>query len=296
MRNNEITPEQHQIHFEAVKNIIFSIEDKFEQLILSSDLCFEKESMFAIQLFSSNTYLSKVGFDNPVSVASAMLNIAGVGLSLNPATKFAHLVPRQGMVVLDIPYGGLIEIATSSGSIKWAKAVEVFANDQFEFLGVNQEPIHKFDPFAKAEDRGAFIGVYCIAKTVDNEKLIGTMSADEIHKIRALSKAYNSSNGPSGPWLDFPGPMRKKTIIKREYNTWPKGKVNSHRLHTAIDVLNQHEGLTDVYLNEQNNNFSTVSKSYDPKDYEMKYDADKISDEVKRKVLQLISRAEQSNM
>jgi recombination protein RecT len=37
--------------------------------------------------------------------------VAAIGITLNPASKLAYLVPRDGMVCLDISYMGLLHRA-----------------------------------------------------------------------------------------------------------------------------------------------------------------------------------------
>lgn len=172
------------------------------------------------------------------SLCDAVINVAAIGLSLNPALKFAYLVPRDGRCCLDVSYMGLIKIATDTGSIKWAQAEVVCSADTFEYRGPTEKPMHVCDPFNS--DRGEVTGVYCVAKTVDGDYLTEVMSLAEIHKVRDMSPAYTRSK--KGPWVTFPNEMAKKAVIKRASKTWPKSDT-SNRLETAIAVVNEHEGI-----------------------------------------------------
>ncbi|MEG7982429.1 recombinase RecT, partial [Listeria monocytogenes] len=67
-------------------------------------------------------YLMKMALGNPDSVRRAIMACAIIGITLDPASKFAYLVPRDGEVKLDISYMGLMEIAVRSGSIRFARA------------------------------------------------------------------------------------------------------------------------------------------------------------------------------
>ena len=87
---------------------------------------FEKEQIFAIQALMKTDYAMQVANNNPGSVKLAMANVASIGLTLNPANAYAYLVPRDGAIVLDISYKGLIKVATDAGSILWAKADLVY--------------------------------------------------------------------------------------------------------------------------------------------------------------------------
>jgi recombination protein RecT len=225
-------------------SLIESAKDKFMQIIGNDKTVqYEKESMFAFQALTKSEYIYGVAMQNPNSVINAVINIASVGLSLNPATSYAFLVPRDKAICLDISYQGLIKIATDSGSIMWAKADLVYTNDKFDYHGPAKIPSHSANPFSK--DRGEFYGVYCIAKTRDGDYLIETMSADEINNIKNESSSIKSAKTDwaiqQSPWSRYFGEMAKKTCIKRASKTWPKTD-RSERIQTAIDVIHEHEG------------------------------------------------------
>lgn len=198
---------------------------------------FTKEASFAAQLVYKNSTALATAQKNPDSLHHAMTNVASVGLSLNPATAYAYLVPRDGAICLDISYRGLIKIATDTGSIMWAQADVVYESDKFDYHGPAQIPTHTADPFSK--ERGEVVGVYCIAKTCDGDYLIQTMTEEEIQDIRGKSPSANSNYSP---WKTFPNEMRKKAVIKRASKTWPKTERHE-RLDNAIEYINQSEGI-----------------------------------------------------
>jgi len=218
---------------------ISAAKNKFNQI---GGMDYDKESMFAMQAIVKNDYILGAAMKNPQSVRNAVINIAAVGLSLNPATKNAYLVPRDGEICLDISYIGLIKIATDTGSILWAKAEVVYETEQFIYNGPSDKPTHNADVFNP--ERGEMIGVYCIAKTVDGEFLIETMTAADILDIKGKSKGTDSKYSP---WKTFTGEMWKKAVIKRASKTWPKTE-RSDRFDNAVHILNESEGLKDKYL------------------------------------------------
>ncbi|PUV27660.1 DNA recombinase [Cronobacter sakazakii] len=189
-----------------------------------------KESQFAIQLFQKNDFLAKTAINNPISAQNAIINVAAIGITLNPASKLAYLVPRDGMVCLDISYMGLLHLAQSSGSIKWGQCKLVCANDTYESNGLDKAPTHKYNAFG---DRGEVVGGYCTVKTPDGDYLTEEMSLAEIKAVEATSKAKN------GPWKNFWEEMARKTIVKRAGKYWPKAQ----RLDNAIHLLNDDEGM-----------------------------------------------------
>jgi len=211
-------------------------EPLFVGALTDSSLTWAKECQFAIQLFQRNQKLAETAVANPTSAQNAIINVAAIGISLNPASKLAYLVPRDGMVCLDISYMGLLHIAQSAGVIKWGQCKLVHASDQYETLGLDKAPAHKYAPFATPDDRGPVIGGYCTVKTADGDYLTEEMSYAEIEEIRKVSKAGSSVKGP---WVNFWSEMARKTIVKRAYKYWPR----ADRLDNAVDVLNETEGV-----------------------------------------------------
>jgi len=210
-----------------------------------TNLSFNVEQEFAIEAMTKNPYLFQTAQNNPASLQASMKKVAMVGLSLNSASQYAYLVPRSrkignqymGEVCLDISYKGLIKIATDTGSIKWAQAEIVREADSFNYKGPAEKPEHTCNPFQK--DRGDIVGVYCIAKTSDNDYLVEIMTEQECMEIAGKSEAFKKG---FGPWKEFGGEMRKKAVIKRASKTWPKTD-KSERIQTAVEVLNEHEGI-----------------------------------------------------
>ena len=196
-------------------------EPLFCGALTDQSVTWAKESQFAIQYFQKMTS-AKTALGNPTSAQNAIINVAAIGITLNPASKLAYLVPRDGMVCLDISYMGLLHLAQSTGSIKWGQCKLVFANDTYESNGRTQ---HRLTNTTLSE-RGAVVGGYCTVKTADGDYLTEEMSLAEIKAVEATSKAKN------GPWKTFWEEMARKTIVKRASKYWPKAQ----RLDSAIHL------------------------------------------------------------
>lgn len=226
--------------FENIKQIVKSIEPEFNQLAkIHGAVNYQKEASFALQILAEKPYTAQIAIANPDSFKRAIINVAAIGLSLNPVLKEAYLVPRDGMICLDISYRGLRKSAEESGSIKWAQAEIVREKDTFKYLGMGKEPIHEFNPFAV--DRGEIVGGYCLAKTHDGEFILSMMPADEILSIRDRSASYKSfeKDGKQTPWKTDVNEMIKKTLIKRGSKSWPTTNTkDDQRFAKAIDVSN----------------------------------------------------------
>jgi recombination protein RecT len=230
-------------NIKPVQKTITAVEPSFEELAeIHGAVNFKAEASFALQSLKQNNYLLKVAEQNPFSLQDAVLNVAAIGLTLNPAHNYAYLVPRSGKVCLDISYRGFIQLACDSGAIKWVQAELVRENDDFLYKGVGIRPEHNMRPFG---DRGKIVGAYAVAKTEDSEFLTTPMSIDEIYEIRDRTetwKKFKEGKIQSSPWSTDEGEMIKKTVIKRAYKTWPKND-KLERLSKAVDVVNLQEGI-----------------------------------------------------
>lgn len=219
---------------------IFSSKDRF--VLSAADLVkYDDETIFAMQQLTKvsggKQYALEVANRNPGSVKLAMLNVAATGLTLNPAYGYAYLVPRDGAIVLDVSYKGILKIATDTGAILWGRADVVRERDRFVYRGPAAEPI--FETENVFGDRGAVVGAYCVAKTREGDVMCGVMSAAELAMVRNCSDLW--AKYQKGPWKDFPDEMSKKAVIKRDAKTWPRtGK--SGKLFEAIELANQAEG------------------------------------------------------
>ena len=235
MANNKQQIAHKDVWGEAVRKA----KDRFEALAKSNALRMDygAEALYATQALMSSDYLSKVASENPTSLQMAIVNVAAVGLTLNPARGLAALVPRDGAIRLDIMYRGLVHIAVETGSILWAKAELVYSKDKYVHNGPCAAPTHVFDPFGP---RGDVIGGYCLAKMPDGEFMVETMAESEFVKVRNASSAWTKGGtGKKGPWEAWPDEMRKKTLVKRASKSWP---AKTPRLATAMQILNEDNG------------------------------------------------------
>lgn len=240
-------------------------KERFLQ-IAPAEMKFETEKGFAVQILKNNDYLMTVAQNHPVSLMQAVTNVAAIGLSLNPAEKQAYLIPRsvkgeKGYVTkifLEPSYMGLIKLATDSGSIKWVQAYPVYASDEFMFMGAGEKPAHKFNPFDAADKRGAFVGVYCVAKTVDGDHLVAMMSAEQVESIRDRSEQWKKSK--SGPWATDFIEQAKKSVIRQAFKTWPR--TNLHRMAAAVEISNDNEGFEPILTSPNLGDYTAEMKEY----------------------------------
>ena len=213
--------------------------DVFNSVSCDTSISFDRESKFAIQILQSNDYLGKIAMQNQNSLVAAITNLSAIGLSLNPASKLAYLVPRKGAVCLDVSYLGMMHIAQQCGAIQWGQAIIVRENDSFELQPIGQAPFHKYNPFSK--DRGEIIGCYVVVKTDTNDFLTDAIPISKIYSVRDRSeawKAYVKDKSKLCPWVTDAEEMILKTNVKHASKMWPRRE----RLDNAIHYLNTDGG------------------------------------------------------
>jgi recombination protein RecT len=228
--------------YEVAKDLVLSSEYDFKKLADAHGAVeWEKEASFAVQALKNNNYLCGIAYSNPDSLKMAVVNVAAIGLTLNPVRALAYLVPRDGRVSLDVSYRGYIQLAIDSGAIEWAKAEVVCEKDEFEYNGMGREPSHRFHPFS---ERGNPVGAYCVVKTKTGDYLVEMMSIEDIFNIRDRSKSYQAykKKGVSCPWVTDESEMIRKTVIRRAYKSWPIPSDSTERLDTVMDAtMEDHE-------------------------------------------------------
>ena len=217
----------------TIENSINTIESDFNEIACNSEK-FKREALFSMQLLSKNTFLQKIAIGNPQSLRDAVLNVATLDVSLNPSQRHAYLVPRKGVVTLDISYMGLAHLAVKSGAVQFMQARIVYSKDTFTVGSIGNAPVHNYSPFG---DRGGKIGVYCLSKLSTGDVLIETMSLDDVYQIRNRSESFKKGHGP---WITDEDEMIKKTVIKRAFKMLPAH--NSNLFNNASDYLNNDNG------------------------------------------------------
>lgn len=212
----------------TIESIIGEVQDLFEQVSVDRSISFQRESEFAIQALYANEFARGIALKNPQSVRNAVVNLAAIGISLNPARRQAYLVPRSGAIALDVSYIGMLDMAIATGSIAWGQAELVYETDQFKLNGIDKQPTHLRDPFSA--DRGNLRGVYCVVKTRDGDYLTTTMSAAEVDAIRSRSE---SGKRGGGPWKTDYNAMALKSVVRKGSKFWPR----SERLDKAVEHM-----------------------------------------------------------
>lgn len=231
----------------VVEQSIAKIQPTFEKIArpMGNLVRYQEEAGFALQAMRRSPYMQRCV---PQTIEDAVVNIAAVGLSLNPILGHGFLIPRrQGSHVIccfDPGYRGLIKLATDGGLVTMIQAAAVYEEEvnlgNFKLTrGTSPSVLHDTDPLQKLEDMGEIVGAYCVAY-IKRAPVPHTtwMPIDDIMKAASRSEAFNPRDPkkkPSGPWVTDFQEMCVKTAIKRARKQWPGG---NKRLDQAIRLSN----------------------------------------------------------
>lgn len=212
---------------------------------------FQKEVSFAIQHAIKNPYLQKC---EPNSVLRAVMNIAQVGLTLNPVSKFAYLIPRynnaakQLECVLEPSYIGLSKLLTDSGSVTSIECQLIHEGDLIKVdMASDQKILNHVPYFLNGKPKGGILGVYSNATLPDGSKHVEVMSFADLCEIKERSeswKAYQAKKINTCTWVTDEGEMSRKTIIKRHSKYLPKSE-RTDKFDKAVDLDNQVNGFRE---------------------------------------------------
>lgn len=181
--------------------ILAKQEDKFVEIVkgAQTDVNFKQEMLYAAQAMMKNDYLCNTALNNPLSLRNAFSQVAACGLTLNPARSLCYLVPREGQIVLDVSYKGMIKTAVNDGAIRDCIVELVYSNDKFDYRGKRHSPTHVFNPFDTKERRGDFIGAFVEVSLPDGRVHVEAVTAEEINKAREASDLWKRKK--KGPWV-----------------------------------------------------------------------------------------------
>jgi len=215
------------------------------------DSAFAREISFAIQHATKNPYLKQCTQN---SVLRAVMNVAQVGLTLNPVSKYAYLIPRYNSqskeleCVLDPSYIGLAKLLTDSGSVTSIECHLIYEGDDIQVDLASEQKILKHTPyFLNKKLKGGILGVYSVAILPDKSKHVEVMSFVELNEIRDRSesyKAFKDNKIKTCTWVTDEGEMCRKTVIKRHSKYLPKSERTA-KLERAIELDNETNGFRE---------------------------------------------------
>lgn len=213
---------------------------------------FMKEISFAIQHIHKTPLLLKC---TQVSILRSVINLAQVGLTLNPVSKFAYLIPRYNgktkemECVLEPDYRGFCKLLTDSGAVTSLTANVIYEGDKAIVDLASPEKVKEHIPyFMVGQGKGKIIAVYSIATLPDGSKHFEGMSYGDVLEIRDRSesyKAFMAGKIPTCIWVSDEQEMCRKTVIKRHYKYLPKSQ-GMEKFEKAVELDNELHGFREA--------------------------------------------------
>lgn len=161
---------------------------------------------------------------SPESVLASMMACVHLDLMPNTSEGLAYIIPYGTVAQFQLGYKGLVELAYRSGVTKSINAELVFAEDVFELeLGTERKLVHK--PSFAVTDRTDYskcTAVYATAKLNNGEYVFEVLTKQDLEKVKKSSQAASS-----GPWVQWPEAMAKKTAVKRLLKLLPSSTTDN---------------------------------------------------------------------
>jgi recombination protein RecT len=277
-------------------DMFMPIRDRFVRMM--GEETFQREASFALQLMEENADLRSA---TRTSLLGAVMNVANIGLTLNPVLKQAYLITRKTKVrgsdgieryekraALMPSYVGLMKLATDLGVVRKFEAQAVYEGDKIN-LDLGTKQVSHTPYWLNGNERGKLIGCYGIATLDDGSKIVEAIGADELKLIRSKSdsekaklKAIKQGEAVNATvWDEWEGEMVRKAVLKRLFKYVPKTERNLP-LMNAIAIDNEDFDLeTEV---DENNPRALVRKVLETWKTYRGSDRDEIQDLCKSKL------------
>ena len=143
-----------------------------------------------------------------LSVLTAVMKAAELGLDCSGTLGSAYLVPYKSDCQLVIGYRGMIDLARRSGQVRSIEARVAYEGEEFTVeLGTEPRIVHR----PNVDDKpGAFRLAYAVAKLAGGGTQFEVMNKVQVDAIRQASPGRDKD-----PWRLHYGEMARKTVIRR---------------------------------------------------------------------------------
>jgi recombination protein RecT len=179
--------------------------------------------------------VNRVSNCEPASVATAVYNLAFLGLFPGSALGHAYFVPFKGKATLIPGYKGFLDLAFGTGFLRDIHCDVICRDEPFEYWKDETGPrLNHRPPLDRRMNRETIIGAYCLYHTRDGGYGIKVINREDIQKSDKGRDVWNS---------DFAS-MVLKTAVRRASKEW---KLTG-RLGRAIELDERYERDEDQGL------------------------------------------------
>lgn len=165
---------------------------------------------------------------HPVSVLTAALNCAKMGLMPGAAMGLAYFVPFKGQCQLIVGYRGYIDLAFRNNFLRDLHAEVVYQGESFRYWIDETGPRLTHEPSIDRDpDSDSVMAGYCIAQLASGGRQIRVMNSKQLQK----------SDTGTDPWKYNRHEMVLKTVIRRSAKSWKL----TPEMSLAVHLDEQHE-------------------------------------------------------
>jgi phage RecT family recombinase len=198
---------------------------------------FEREKVYANMAVQKNPELLNC---NPISIYTAVTQVAMIDMSLDPVKGLCHLVPRKGVCTLVVDYKGLIDLMYRELQILITLGV-VYEGDEgaHDFKEGAGGYVNAKRTFNRSKDAKKLY-FYSVAQLPDGRTHCHIMDYNEVLQRKAVATT-------KAVWDKWEDDMGKKTVLRSHNKFLPK----SPRIDAAMEVIDQELGLKTFKEQEQ---------------------------------------------
>lgn len=212
-----------------------AVPKMMEVLPKSSSIVPEKIIRMALLDVSQNEKLAEC---TPISIVTAVMHSAALGLHIGPFLGEAWLVPYKGRCQLIPGYRGLLKLAHQGLTVGGVEARLVYADDAFEVRYGTDPGIVHIPDFDGERTDDKIVATYMVAKMRSGEVQFNVMTRDEVEKRRKASRAGESAEGP---WVKWYPEQVLKTAVRTGVKMLPASSDSEayERLSAAVELDNR---------------------------------------------------------
>ena len=209
----------------------------------------------------------------PMSFVAALMQASQLGLEPNTPLGEAYIIPYKDKGVpsarFEIGYKGLLSLAHRTGEYQTIYAMEVYANDEFDYAyGLEPYLTHK----PAEEPEGEPVKYYAVYHLKNGGREFRVWSRKKVEQhANKYSMAFKK--GWTSPWKTDFDSMAKKTVLKDLLKYAPKSIEFSRAL--SMDETIKHEVSEDMsevpadYIDIDAEDFSVMDEQESEQQKEM---------------------------
>jgi recombination protein RecT len=196
----------------------------------TEELAEKTAKRFAKMVYAAVSQSPELQKCTPQSLVKAASISASLDLDIDPR-GLAYLVPYGKEATFQIGYLGLIELAYRSGKVKAISAHCIYESEVDKVKVSRIDGQYKVEhPFSYVPPSGKMVAVYASAIIDGIGSQTVVLRADEVERLRAVSKAPNSP-----AWKNHYEAMAKKAAIRQLAKYLPKSILEDFARGAALD-------------------------------------------------------------